>query len=771
MESVKQKTILLVEDEAIIAMAEKMTLEKFGYNVIIAGSGEEAVATVAQTPDIDLILMDIDLGAGMDGTEAAAMILQRHDLPIVFLSGHTEPEIVARTEKITSYGYVVKNSSATVFQALIKMVFKLFEAKAKEKRKEHRGTDALESLRESEERFHSFFDNSNAGIYRTAPDGSIHLANPALIRMLGYSSFADLGDKDLNKTGFEPSYPRTQFVAKIEKDGEVMGLESVWKRKDGTTIIVRESARAIRDAQGKTLYYDGIVEDITEIKRSEKLTAAFYGISQAMFDSGDLDELYPRIHGLIAGIVPANNFFIALLMDDSQVLKFPYYRDEKDTSSDEVIKTDDPQSLTVEVLRTKKPLLLDEAQLGERYASGRNRVWGTAPKCWLGVPLRIRDRAIGVMVIQDYNDGSAYSQGDVILLESTAGQIAIAIDRKRAESQREAALKALSESEAHFHSLFDNMDEGVALHELVFAEGKPANYRIIDINNRFLKIIGVSREQVIGKLSTEAYGTLTPPYFEEYAGVGISKKPIYFETYFASLNMHLAISVAPWRENGFATIFSNISERKRAEEEIKRQLAEKEVLLREVHHRIKNNIASISGILSLRLRSIANPEAAAALQDAIGRVDSMRILYDKLLLSTGYQDIQVKNYVVSLIDMVVAQFPGDTRIALDKRIDDFPLDPKRLFPLGIIINELLTNIMKYAFSGRETGSIQFSLVRANGRVTLTIQDDGRGLPAGFDPDRSGGFGLMLVKMLSQQLAGRFSIENRAGTRCVVEFNA
>ncbi len=177
-------------------------------------------------------------------------------------------------------------------------------------------------------------------------------------------------------------------------------------------------------------------------------------------------------------------------------------------------------------------------------------------------------------------------------------------ERKRTESQREAALEALRASEERFHSLFDNMGEGVALHELVFAGGKPVNYRIIDINNRFMKVIGVSREQVIGKLATEVYGTATPPYLEEYAGVGIGKNPIYFETYFASLDRHFAISVAPWRENGFATIFSDISERKQAEKEITRQLSEKEILLKEVHHRIKNNIASISGLLSLRLQSI-----------------------------------------------------------------------------------------------------------------------------------------------------------------------
>ncbi len=131
-----RKTILLVEDEAIVAMAEKLTLEEYGYRVLTAGTGEAAVAAAGETAGIDLILMDINLGAGIDGTEAAAAILRRRDLPIVFLSSHTEPETVARTEKITSYGYVVKDSNSAVLDAAIKMAFKLFDAKIKEQEKE-----------------------------------------------------------------------------------------------------------------------------------------------------------------------------------------------------------------------------------------------------------------------------------------------------------------------------------------------------------------------------------------------------------------------------------------------------------------------------------------------------------------------------------------------------------------------------------------------------------------------------------------------------------
>jgi PAS domain S-box-containing protein/putative nucleotidyltransferase with HDIG domain len=126
------------------------------------------------------------------------------------------------------------------------------------------------ALRESEQRFRSLYENSTIGIYRTTPDGRILLANPTLVELWGYSSFEELATRNLEEEGFEPSYDRAQFLETIERDGQVKGLESGWERKDGTQFYIRESARAIRDPQGKTLYYDGIIEDITERKQAEQ---------------------------------------------------------------------------------------------------------------------------------------------------------------------------------------------------------------------------------------------------------------------------------------------------------------------------------------------------------------------------------------------------------------------------------------------------------------------------------------------------------------------
>jgi len=125
-----QKTILLVEDEAILSLIKKLQLEKEGYAVISVHTGEMALEIFSSRHlQIDLILMDIDLGEGIDGTETAKKILEKHDLPLIFLSSHTEKEFVEKTESILNYGYVVKNSSFTVLDASIKMAFKLFLGK------------------------------------------------------------------------------------------------------------------------------------------------------------------------------------------------------------------------------------------------------------------------------------------------------------------------------------------------------------------------------------------------------------------------------------------------------------------------------------------------------------------------------------------------------------------------------------------------------------------------------------------------------------------
>jgi PAS domain S-box-containing protein len=126
------------------------------------------------------------------------------------------------------------------------------------------------ALLDSEERFRTLYENATFGIYRTTADGKILMANPALVHMLGFKSFEELAKRNLEKEGYEPDYPRTKFIKTLEKQGRIIGLESAWHKRDGSTLYVRESAISVRDDKGKILYYDGNVEDITERKKIEE---------------------------------------------------------------------------------------------------------------------------------------------------------------------------------------------------------------------------------------------------------------------------------------------------------------------------------------------------------------------------------------------------------------------------------------------------------------------------------------------------------------------
>jgi PAS domain S-box-containing protein len=190
-----KKKILLVEDDPMIAKMETRQLEKKGYSISHAKDAKTAIEMIfSEDCRIDLILMDIDLGTGMDGTEAAEEILKKKDIPIVFLSSHTEPEIVEKTEKITSYGYVVKDTGIVVLDTSIKMAFKLFNAKKEEEKK------SIE-LNESEKKYRNLFEEHSAVKLLIDPeDGKIVDANKQALLFYGYTKKEILTKKfhDLN---------------------------------------------------------------------------------------------------------------------------------------------------------------------------------------------------------------------------------------------------------------------------------------------------------------------------------------------------------------------------------------------------------------------------------------------------------------------------------------------------------------------------------------------------------------------------------------------
>ncbi len=259
----QQKTILLVEDEIPIAMTEANTLEKYGYKVIAAHKGEEAVNTVNETSGIDLILMDINLGKGMTGPQAAEIIQKYHDLPVIFLSSHTAQDMVETTEGINSYGYVVKNSGESVLIASIKMAFRLIESQKKEKEKE-------KEVRESEERYRNILDIMEEGYVEIDLKGNYIFANDAACRLSGYTR-DELWGMNYRKF-FSPETARRvkeTYKRVFETGNPEFLLDYEVIRKDGSVRSFESNVALLRDASGRPIGFRNLNRDVTERTRAE----------------------------------------------------------------------------------------------------------------------------------------------------------------------------------------------------------------------------------------------------------------------------------------------------------------------------------------------------------------------------------------------------------------------------------------------------------------------------------------------------------------------
>jgi PAS domain S-box-containing protein len=210
----------------------------------------------------DLIVTDYRMPQ-FDGLTALRLALERAPFtPVIILTGAINEDTAVACMKAGAADYVIKEHLKRLGQAVLRAL------EDKQLRLERRRAE--EALRESEERFRSLYENASVGLYRTTPDGRILMANPAAVRMLGYSSFSELAQRNLEREGYAPDYPRSRFREQVESKGVVNGLENVWLRPDGSEITVRENARVVRDQDGTVLYYEGSFEDITEYKRAEE---------------------------------------------------------------------------------------------------------------------------------------------------------------------------------------------------------------------------------------------------------------------------------------------------------------------------------------------------------------------------------------------------------------------------------------------------------------------------------------------------------------------
>jgi len=180
-------------------------------------------------------------------------------------------------------------------------------------------------------------------------------------------------------------------------------------------------------------------------------------------------------------------------------------------------------------------------------------------------------------------------------------------------------------------------------------------------------------------------------------------------------------------------------------------------------------MTTIKGLISLQISAEENPSARQSIQDLESRVQSMMILYENLYCSQNYRELSVKNYLDPLTVEIINNFPNRSIVNIITEIEDFVLNLQKLSPLGIIINEILTNMMKHAFTGKSSGVITVSAKLTDSNVTIVVADNGIGIPESVDFKNSAGFGMQLIGMLTEQMGGSIKIERFEGTKFILEF--
>lgn len=865
MTSTNPKTILLVEDESIIALSKKMLLEKQGFLVECAYNGESALEHVRAAKAVDLVLMDIDLGRGMDGTRAAELILQEREVPIIFHTSHGEREMVEKVKGITRYGYVLKNAGEFVLLESIAMAFELFEA--------HR------NLGEREERLR-FINELSADYsycHRLEADGSLdpvwHIGSfdaitgyspQELYKMGGWAAL--IHPDDLPGVA---AYVQTLLSGQsssvtariITKSGEHRWIQDTgrpWFDKDGSTVIgTLGSARDITKRKQVENELRSHAEELSAIyentpvlmllldkqwsiikanayagefagSRSQELLGkrcgevlhclhslddprgcgfgphcADCGIRNIVLQTlgekrnfnqvelplyraraGEKEEMWFRVS---TAVLPreGENLCLASFEDITAYKGAEKQRREKESLYHNLMENSidgvyllSREGRVLDVNRTassmtgytREELLgLTIDDLDPNFPSARFiDFWNEKPEGASILFETLHKRKDGTIFPVEVNGIFFLSQGEKNLF-GVARDLTERKEREEDLEERETNLRILAESAGAGITVIQD-DRLIFVNKTAAAlAGIPQKEMLQKPSEEMVRLIHPEdRERVLELLQEQtvrlerlAKDNLALPILE-YRHVRPDGSVVWLET--------LTTGISYNHRPALLVVHHDITEQKKLLKEIRGLLQEKELILKESNHRIKNNLSTIAGLLSLQAAELTHPEAVSALQEALSRVDAITILHEKLLALEGGSRVPVPLYLGELTESILTLYSGPKDIRVEQNLADFSLDSRTIFTLGIIFNEVLTNSLKYAFRGREQGLIRISSDHQGERVSFVLEDNGCGLPEDFVPGKTGGLGTGLVRMLAEQLEGRISFESSGGgTRVSLEF--
>lgn len=337
-------------------------------------------------------------------------------------------------------------------------------------------------------------------------------------------------------------------------------------------------------------------------------------------------------------------------------------------------------------------------------------------------------------------------------------------------SEKQMAEKALKKSEQYYKTIFENTGTATLIVE--------EDTKVSLVNAEFVKLYGDDKDVIEGKLKWPQFvSTEYLPMMREFhqtRRIDPEAVPRNYEFDFLDCqgklkNVFTTVALIPGTSQSLVSIL-DITKQKKSEKILKTSLKDKETLLREIHHRVKNNLQIISSLLNLQSRYIENEDALDIFTESQNRVKSMAIIHEKLYKSKSMSKIDFEEYITDLTDSLFYSYHiNPSKVILKKEIDRIFFDVDTAIPCGLMINELITNCLKHAFPGDLKGSVTVKLFKKDECYHLTVEDDGAGFPEDIDFQNTESLGLQLVNNLVNQLDGTIDLEGNNGTTFKVIF--
>jgi len=331
---------------------------------------------------------------------------------------------------------------------------------------------------------------------------------------------------------------------------------------------------------------------------------------------------------------------------------------------------------------------------------------------------------------------------------------------------RKKAEKALKQSESKFRDIFETAGEGIACTSL--------GGKVVEVNKAVEKILGIPSRKIIGKnIVSLAKEFLTLNNAKQIVplmkNIIKGKEVDPFEVQYKDKILEVSSTYNP-ESKRIIGVVQDITNRKKIEEKIKKSLEEKEVLLKEIHHRVKNNMQVISSLLNIQARRLKDPKAREIFKATRNRVMSMALVHERLYRSEDLAGIDFNRYIERMSVHLMNYYNElSQNIELKKEVEGIFLDITKAVPLGLITNELLTNALKHAFPKNKKGEIKIKFYKKGKTYHLTIRDNGIGFPDDLDFKRADSMGLDLVNSLTSQINGNIELDRKKGTAFEITF--